>query len=344
MITSRPFGALSDGTPVTCYRLSVPSGAYVDILDYGATVQSLVVPDRNGQLTDVILGYPDAIGYETGTFYFGATVGRHANRIGGGAFTLNGATYRLECNSGPNHSHGGFHGFHQRMFTPEICGSALDMHLFSPDGDQGYPGNLRLTVRFTFTPDLALNIDFTAVSDQDTVVSLTNHCYFDLSGGQDPLGQLLWIDADQYTENDENTLPTGVIASVAGTPFDFRQPKPVGQDLTAQNRQLRNCNGYDHNFALKNGGRPQIVARLSSPVTGIVMEETTDLPGLQLYSGNFVDAPNGKRPYGFRSGVCLEGQFFPNAMALEQFQKPILRRNDEYRHVIRYQFKTELES
>ncbi len=125
MITSRPFGALSDGTAVTCYRLSVPSGAYVDILDYGATVQSLVVPDRNGQLTDVILGYPDAIGYETGTFYFGATVGRHANRIGGGTFTLNGTAYQLDCNSGPNHSHGGFHGYHQRMFTPEVCGDAL---------------------------------------------------------------------------------------------------------------------------------------------------------------------------------------------------------------------------
>lgn len=343
MITSRPFGTLSDGTPVTCYRLSAPSGAYVDILDYGATVQSLVVPDRNGTLTDVILGYPTAAGYETGTFYFGATVGRHANRIGGGQFTLNGKAYTLECNSSPNHSHGGFHGFHQRMFTPELHGDALDMHLCSPDGDQGYPGTLQLTVRFTFTPDLSLNIAFHAVSDQDTVVNLTNHCYFDLSGGQDPMGQLLWIDADQYTENDENTLPTGVIASVDGTPFDFRQPKPVGQDISGSHRQLRNCNGYDHNFVLKNGGTPQVIARLSSPVTGIVMEETTDLPGVQLYSGNFVDAPDGKRPYGFRSGVCLEGQFFPNAMALEHFQKPILHRGDSYQHVIRYQFKTETE-
>ena len=343
MITSRPFGTLSDGTPVTCYRLSAPSGAYVDILDYGATVQSLVVPDRNGTLTDVILGYPTAAGYETGTFYFGATVGRHANRIGGGQFTLNGKTYTLECNSGPNHSHGGFHGFHQRMFTPELHGDALDMHLCSPDGDQGYPGTLQLTVRFAFTPDLSLNIAFHAVSDQDTVVNLTNHCYFDLSGGQDPMGQLLWIDADQYTENDENTLPTGVIASVDGTPFDFRHSKPVGQDISAPHRQLRNCNGYDHNFVLKNGGTPQVIARLSSPVTGIVMEETTDLPGVQLYSGNFVDAPDGKRPYGFRSGVCLEGQFFPNAMALEHFQKPILRKGNSYQHVIRYQFKTETE-
>ena len=338
MITSRPFGTLTDGTPVTCYRLSAAAGAYVDILDYGATVQSIAVPNRQGALTDVILGYPSAADYEAGSFYFGATVGRHANRIGGGRFTLNGVTYTLERNSGPNHSHGGFCGYHQRMFVAEIHGDTLDMHLFSPDGDQGYPGNLRLTVRYRFADDLRLSIKFLAVCDQDTVVNLTNHCYFDLSGGQAPMEQLLQICAEQYTENDENTLPTGVVASVAGTPFDFRQPQPIGRDLSADCQQLHHCNGYDHNFVLKNGGSMQTAARLYSPVTGIVMEEATDLPGLQLYSGNFIDAPNGLRPYGFRSGVALEGQFFPNAMAIAAFQKPILPAGQTYRHNITYQF------
>ena len=338
MIVSRPFGALSDGTAVTCYRLTGPGGAYADILDYGATVQALTVPDRSGQPVDVVLGYPTAADYERGTFYFGATVGRHANRIGGGTFTLGSKTYTLECNSGPNHSHGGFSAFHQRMFTATVQGDKLELRLHSPDGDQGYPGNLEVLVSYEFAQDMTLHIDFQAVSDQDTLVNLTNHCYFDLSGGQAPLGQTLWIDADQFTENDENTLPTGKVLSVADTPFDFRTPKAIGQDILQPNQQLRNCNGYDHNFVIRQGGVFHPVARLYSPVTGITMEESHDMPGLQLYSGNFIDAPNGIRPYGFRSGIALEGQYFPNAMAIPAFQKPILRAGERYHHRISYRF------
>ena len=338
MIVSRPFGALSDGTAVTCYRLSGPGGAYADILDYGATVQALAVPDRNGRLVDVVLGYPAAVDYECGTFYFGATVGRHANRIGGGAFTLNGKTYTLECNSGPNHSHGGFSGYHQRMFSATPQGDRLELRLHSPSGDQGYPGNLALCVTYEFTQDMTLRIDFQAETDQDTLVNLTNHCYFDLSGGQDPLGQTLWIDADQFTENDENTLPTGKVLPVEGTPFDFRRPKAIGQDLQQPDQQLKNCNGYDHNFVIHNGGSFHPVARLHSAVTGITMEESHDMPGLQLYSGNFIDAPNGKKPYDFRSGIALEGQYFPNSMAIPAFRKPILRAGERYHHQICYRF------
>ncbi len=338
MIASRPFGALSDGSAVTCYRLTGPNGAFADILDYGATVQALAVPDQAGQLTDVVLGYPAAADYETGSFYFGATVGRHANRIGGGTFTLGDKTYTLEKNSGPNHSHGGFYGYHQRMFAVTVQGDALELQLHSPDGDQGYPGNLEVCVTYRFTQDMALDIGFRAKTDQDTLVNLTNHCYFDLSGGQDPLGQTLWIDGDQFTENDENTLPTGKVLSVAGTPFDFRVPKAIGQDITRDDRQLQNCNGYDHNFVLYNGGTFHPVARLHSDLTGITMEESHDMPGLQLYSGNFIDAPNGKQPYGFRSGIALEGQYFPNAMAIPDFRKPILRAGETYRHRICYRF------
>lgn len=340
MLTAHPFGTLSNGTPVTRYRLTGRSGAYADILDYGATVQALVVPDKNGNPLDVTLGYPDIQGYETGDFYLGATVGRHANRIGGGQFTLNGKRYPLEKNSGPNHSHGGFHGYHQRMFSAAVSEDSLELRLLSPDGDQGYPGNLEVLVRYTFSPDLLLSIDFCAKADQDTVVNLTNHCYFDLSGGQDPLGQLLTIHSDAFTENDSNTLPTGIVSPVAETPFDFRSPKSIGRDIACSSQQLKNCNGYDHNFVLKNSGELQPVAELYSPTTGIFMVESTDLPGLQLYSGNFIDAPNGKRPYGPRSGVALEGQYFPNAMAIPAFQKPILRAGELYRHSICYQFGT----
>ncbi len=341
MITSFPFGALSDGTAVTCYRLHGGAGAYVDILDDGATVQSILVPDRSGHLTDVVLGYGSAAGYEQGTLYFGATVGRHANRIGGGRFTLNGQTYLLEKNSGPNHSHGGFSGYHQRMFRAEVRGDTLEMHLTSPDGDQGYPGSLELTVAFTFSQDNALTIRYLAHTDKDTVVNLTNHSYFDLSGGKDPMGQTLRLDAAYYTENDENTLPTGVIAPVQGTPFDFRVEKPIGRDIEADHEQLRFCRGYDHNFVLGNGGTLREFARLYSPITGIAMTAETDMPGVQLYSGNWVEEPEGKRPYGPRDGVCLETQFFPNAMAVDAFQKPILRSGEVYDHTTVYRFGAE---
>lgn len=340
MITSHPFGTLSDGTPVTRYRLSGGKHAHVDILDYGATVQSLVVPDRCGRPTDVVLGYDDARGYETGQVYFGATIGRHANRIGGGVFTLNGVTYTLAQNNGPNHSHGGPIGFDRRLFDAEIAGDQLILRLVSPDGDQGYPGTLSLAVTFSFSRGNALTIRYEATTDRDTVVNLTNHSYFDLSGGIAPMGQLLRLDADYFTENDENTLPTGRILPVAGTAFDFTAEKPVGRDIESGEEQLRLCRGYDHNFVLKNSGQLQPFARLYSEETGISMTAATDLPGVQLYSGNYVEGRGkGGRRYNIRDGVCLETQFFPNAMAIDGFQKPILRAGETYDHTTVYQFQ-----
>lgn len=335
MIQRVPFGNLSDGTEVTLFRLIGKDDSHADILDYGATVQAVWVPDRNGELVDVVLGYNDPRGYEKGEIYLGATVGRHANRIRDGIFTLNNTVYTLERNSGPNHSHGGFHGYHQRMFTPEIREDTLLMHLVSPEGDQGYPGTLTLTVSFRFDEENCLHISYRAETDRDTVVNLTNHSYFDLSGGVDPMGQLLTLNADYYTENDENTLPTGIIAPVQDTPFDFRQPKALGQDIALPSRQLQLCRGYDHNFVLKEKGD---FARLTSPVTGITMIAATDMPGVQLYTGNFIDEPGGKRSYGFRDGVALESQFFPNAMAMPHFEKPILRAGDIWAHETTYRF------
>ena len=339
MITPLPFGTLQDGTPVTLYRLYGKEHSHADILDYGATVQAIRVPDKDGMLTDVVLGYDDVRLYETRDLYFGATVGRHANRIGLGRFTLNHTLYQLEINNGPNHLHGGSNGYHQRMFRAEVQNEVLKLSLTSPDGDQGYPGTLNLTVSFSFDTENRFSIHYEASADQATLVNLTNHSYFDLSGGRVPMGQTLQLDADRFTENDENTLPTGRILDVANTPFDFRKAKPVGRDLGANHPQLINCRGYDHNFVLKGDGfRP--FACLSSPESGITMTAATDMPGVQLYSANFVDETNGKsgRHYGPNSAVCLETQFFPNAMAIDHFKKPILRAGDLWDHTTIYSF------
>ncbi|MDD6023574.1 MAG: galactose mutarotase [Oscillospiraceae bacterium] len=339
MISSRPFGTLSNGSAVTCYRLTGSGGAYVDILDYGATVQSIVVPDRSGKLTDVALGYNNPGGYEKGTCFLGCTVGRHANRIGGGSFTLDGNSYQLEKNDGENNLHSGPNGYEKRFFQPEIQGDTLVMRLHSPHMDQGFPGALELAVAFSFSQDNALRIHYTAVSTEDTLVNITNHSYFDLSGGQAPMEQLLHIDADFYTENDAGTLPTGVIASVGGTPFDFRREKPIGQDIHADHIQLKNCGGYDHNFVLNTDGQLRPVATLRSPLTGIKMTVETDMPGIQFYSGNSLTDANGKNGgYSPRDGVALESQFFPNGMAFHHFPHPILRAGETWDHTTIYHF------
>ncbi len=344
MITAYPFGTLPDGTPVTRYRLQNSENAYVDILDYGATIQALVMPDKYGMPTDVVLGYDTLSGYARGTLYFGATVGRHCGRIGGGSFTLSGKTYTLDKNSGPNHIHGGVSGFHQRMFAAEILpNNCLCLHLTSPDGDQGYPGNLEVSVRFTLFPNNTLVIRYGGVSDRDTLLNLTNHSYFDLSGGQDPMGQRLYLDAETYAENDENTLPTGRLLPVAGTAFDFNKGKLLRRDLEAEDAQLRLCRGYDHSFLLRRTGALREFARLSSPLTGIVMQVATDLPAVQVYTANFVEEKQGKggRHYKPHSAVCLETQFLPNAIHIPGAEAPVLRTGAEYDHSTAFVFSTE---
>ena len=338
MIQKRPFGTLPDGTNVTCYRLSRGS-AYADVLDFGATLHSLVIPDRGGKPVDVVLGYDTAAEYLAGDKCFGALVGRHANRIGGGTFTLNGTVYTLPRNDGPNNLHSGPNFYHHRMYDAEISGDSLRLRLISPEGDQGFPGTLEVTFIYRFTGEKTMNIQMEAVSDRDTLVNFTGHSYFDLSGGIAPMAQLLRLDADSFCENDENTLPTGTLLSVEHTPFDFRREKPVGRDLSQPSEQLLRCGGYDHNYVLKNGGLLAPCAWLRSEETGIAMELSTDLPGLQLYSGNYTGG-RGKQvtQYPDRAGVCLEPQFFPNAMAITGFPKPILRAGETYAHVIQYRF------
>ena len=340
MITASSFGKTRSGSSVTLFRLTDEKGAYIEILDYGATIRSLLVPDRDGKLVDVVLGYDRIEDYEAGTLFFGATVGRHANRIGGGRFTLNGKDYQLECNDGENHLHGGSDGWHQRLFRSEIDGDTLRLFLTSPDGDQGYPGKVELTVEYSFRGG-CLSIIYRAKTDADTVINVTNHSYFDLSGGLDPMGQHLMIDADRFTENDAATLPTGTILDVAGTPLDFRNPVAIRDALAMEHIQLDNCSGLDHNFVLNHRGGPDAV--LESPATGIRMTYRTNRPGTQLYSGNFiVGTPAGKggKAYGKNDAICLESQFFPNAMAHAHFPSPVLKAGEEFYQTIEYAFDT----
>ena len=344
MITSEVFGTLRDGTQVTCWTIRNHTGGSVSVLDYGGTVQSIVVPDRSGLPVDVVLGYDTVTDYETQSYYAGATIGRHGNRIGKGCFELNGKSYQLCCNNGPNHNHGGPVGFDRKLFTAEVNGDVLRMHLVSPDGDQGYPGTLQLTVEFSLSEENSLKIHYLAEADQDTLCNLTNHSYFDLSGGANPMGQILQVDAEYITENDENTLPTGRYLPVAGTPFDFRQGKPIETDLHDPLPQLSRLRGYDHNFVLDKGSAFGIFASLYSPETGILMTAETDLPGLQVYSASYMEKHAGKggRSYYPWCAVALETQSFPNGMAIAEFPSPVLRKGEVYDHTTVYSFKTQV--
>lgn len=344
MVTAYPFGTLPDGREVTRYRLQNGENAYVDILDYGATMQAIVMPDKYGLPTDVVLGYDTPEDYARGDMYFGATVGRHCGRIGGGRFSLNGTEYILEKNSPPNHSHGGLEGFHRRIFETEILSdNSLCMRLVSSDGDQGYPGQVELSVQFTLFLNNSLVIRYRAVTDRDTLLNLTNHSYFDLSGGQDPLGQILFLDAEVFGENDENVLATGVLSPVADTPFDFTKGKLLRRDIGKDHEQLRLCRGYDHCFLLRNSGSIREMARLRSPLSGIAMQVATDLPAVQVYTANYVEAKNGKggRHYTPHCAICLETQYFPNALNIPAVEAPVLRVGEVFDHSTAYVFSVE---
>ena len=334
----RSFGVMPDGSGVAMISLETGS-MRAEFIGLGAAIRSLWVKDRRGQWTDVVLGYDTLEEYASNGGNLGACVGRHANRIGGGKFTLNGVTYALCCNNGPNHLHGGPHGFDQRVWTHELLPDGVRFRLVSPDGDQGYPGTLTAAVTYRLLPDARLDIAYEARSDRDTLCNLTNHSYFNLDGSVDILGHILSVDADSFTENDENCLPTGRILPAAGTPFDFRSPKAVGRDINAPDPQLQPFGGYDHNFVISGAGYRH-AARLSSPESGIVMDVFTTTPGMQVYTANSLAPCRGMNgaEYGRYSGICLETQFFPNAMACDGFEKPILRAGDVWRQETAFEF------
>ena len=325
-VEKKPFGVKKGGEAVNIYCIKNDMLA-VEIMEYGAAIRSLLV-QRGGAWTDVVLGYDTLREYEENDGYLGACVGRVGNRIGGAGFTLNGKTYTLARNDGENHLHGGVRGFDKYVWTAEELPDGVRFARVSPDGEEGYPGTLHAAVSYRLQGN-TLVIEYEASADQDTLCSLTNHSYFNLNGSGSVLGHTLQINADEFLENSAATLPTGRRLPVAGTPFDFRVPKRVGQDIGTDDIQLRNCGGYDHNFCLTG----ETAAVLRGDVSGITMTVRTTLPGMQLYAANFLTERRGKNGavYMPRAALCLETQFFPNAMACEDFEKPILRAGELWR-------------
>lgn len=327
------FGYTKERELVSLYRLENSSGAYLELSDYGCRVMSICVPDRDGALTDVCLGYPDITGYETDSAFIGAAIGRHANRIGGSSFKLNGTIYELEKNDGPNHLHGGSKGFAYRIWDAVYKDNKVIFSRLFPDGEDGYPGNLEMKIIYEWTEDNRLSITYEAVSDRDTVINLTNHTYFNLEGSESSsvLDHELQILASAITANDGNCLPTGEVLDVEGTPFDFREFKPIGKDICEDHAQIKSFGGYDHNYILDGTGF-RLAAALQAPSSGIRMSCHTDQPGIQLYSANSIGPCTGKHGKTFcrHNSVCLETQHFPNATNIPDFPSVVINAGDTY--------------
>jgi aldose 1-epimerase len=339
-VTRGPFGVTGAGDSVALFTLTNAQGVEVRAITYGAILVSLETPDRDGRLDDVVLGFEGLDGYLQGTPYFGAVVGRYGNRIAGGRFTLDGREYRLATNNGPNHLHGGVRGFDKVLWSAESSGTdstaAVTFTYTSPSGEEGYPGTVVAHVTYTLDNDNELRVDYRATSDAATPINLTQHSYFNLAGAGsgDILGHELMIAADRYTPVDSTLIPTGQIAPVEGTPLNFRMPAAIGARIDARHEQLRHGGGYDHNFVL-NRAAPGLVlaARVYEPTTGRTLEISTTEPGIQFYSGNFLDGTiTGKdgRVYGHRSGFCLETQHYPDSPNQPRFPTTILRPGEEY--------------
>lgn len=347
-ITVSPFGQLPDGRTANLYTLTNANGLVAKISNYGGVITELHVPDRNGVLADIVHGFDTLEPYTGDSEYFGALIGRSGNRIAKGRYQLDGHTVQLSVNNGPNHLHGGAVGFNRALWEAETFDTPTSVILvlrhLSPDGDQGYPGNLQAAVIYELRNDNELRIAYHATTDQATPVNLTNHSYFNLAGHGDILGHELTIHADRYTPVDATLIPTGELAAVAGTPFDFSTPHTIGERIADGHEQLRYGLGYDHNYVLnKSAPRAMEAAcRFADPASGRVMEVWTQEPGLQFYSGNFLDGRlTGKgRNYAYRSGICVEPQHFPDAPNQPGFPSTILRPGQEYDTVMAYRFST----
>jgi aldose 1-epimerase len=351
--TKKSFGKTPDGQPVDLYVLTNKGGAEASITNYGGAVVSLKVPDRNGKFADVVLGYENADGYVNGKGYFGAIVGRYGNRIGHAQFVLDGKTYTLAKNNGDNSLHGGIKGFNRAVWAASMLpakeGQALELSYLSKDGEEGFPGNLKVTVIYTWTDANALIIDYSATADKKTVVNLTNHSYFNLAGqgSGDILGHLLTIQGDKFTPVDAGLIPTGELRDVAGTPFDFRKPTAIGARINQDDEQLKLGGGYDHNFALRSWDQPSEIVpavRVVEPTSGRVLEVWTTEPGVQFYTGNFLDGKTvgkGGVAYPRRSALCLETQHYPDSPNQPKFPSVVLKPGERYHTVTTYRFSAE---
>ncbi len=328
----------------TLYTFENKNGMVMEVTDFGATLYSLLVPDKDGNLCDVVLGYdsPEEYMGPSGTG-FGATIGRNGNRIGQARFVLNGKTYELDKNNNGNNLHSGLDFYHYRMWdVKQTTENSITFSLHSPDGDQGFPGTFDVDVTYTLTDDNELKIDYYGVPEEDTIVNMTNHSYFNLNGhaSGDVLEHEVWMDADAFTATDKDLIPTGEIVEVEGTPMDFRVKKAIGRDIEKDYEALIFGGGYDHNWCLNNQRKFAKVIEMSSALSGITMEVYTDLPGVQMYTGNFLEEEVGKQGivYKKRAGICFETQFYPDAINHENFPSPICRKGQEYKTTTVYKF------
>ena len=340
-IKAEAYGKMPAGDEVMLFTLSNDAGMEVGIIDYGGIITSIKVAGRDRRFEDVVLGLGTLEAYLQRSRYFGATIGRHANRIARGKFVLDGVEYSLSINDGENHLHGGGQGFDKVVWQPEIE-HGLRLNYFSPDGEQGYPGNLRATVTFFLSEANELRIDYQATTDQATIVNLTNHSYFNLAGGGSILDHELKIEADSFTPCCKGLIPTGEIRKVGGTPMDFTSATPIGARIDAVDEQLQLAGGYDHNFVLRSGGGDlHQAATVYDPQTGRMLEIFTTEPGMQFYSGNFLDGSiigRDGRGYQRHSGFCLEPQHFPGAPNHPNFPSTVLRPGEQYRQTSVYRF------
>jgi aldose 1-epimerase len=341
------FGHLPDGTAVDLYRLRNRHGMEARIATYGGIVTYLTAPDRHGHYADVVLGYDSLAGYLKSSPYFGALIGRYGNRIANGAFSLNGANYRLAINNAPNSLHGGTVGFDKVVWkvvgatvTPD--GPALALGYVSADGEEGYPGTLTVHATYTLTADDTLRLELTASTDKDTVINLTHHSYFNLRGQGDVLGSIARINSSEFTPVDSTLIPTGELRPVAGTALDFRVPTPIGARINADDEQIRFAGGYDHNWVIdKPAHALGVTATVYEPLSGRVVEVSSTEPGLQFYTGNFLDGTikgKGGWIYQRRHAFTLEPQHYPDSPNHPEFPSTVLKPGQTYRNVIAYRF------
>lgn len=342
------FDTMPDGTKIEQYTLINKNGVAASFITLGGIWTSMLVPDQDGRLEDVVLGCDKAAHYMKNGSHFGEIVGRNANRIGGARYTLNGKEYVLEANNGPNNLHSGSDYYRNRIWGAEVLEEGdectVSFSIKSHDGDQGYPGNASITVSYTLTSEDALKIQYAMICDSDTIANMTNHSYFNLAGHNtgSSVSQQVWIDADGYTPMDSVSIPTGEILPVKGTPMDFTTMKAIGQDIDADFEQLKFGSGYDHNWVLNHKeGELSLVAKAFDETSGRNLEVYTDLPGIQFYTANYLDDEvPGKdgAVYGLRHGYCFETQYFPNAVNTPDFTSPILKEGKEYRTTTIYKF------
>ncbi len=342
MINKREFGLTKDKEAVYEFKIENKNGYYITVLNYGCTLTSIVVPDKSNNLVDVCLGYKTIQEYESNEGYLGAIVGRHANRIRSGRFILNDKVYNIAINNGPNHLHGGKRGFDKYIWDYSIEEDGLTFTRRSKHLEEGYPGNLDVKVQYEFNDNNELSISYEAFSDSDTIVNLTNHCYFNLNGEKQGsiLNHYLKLNSSVYTENDENCLPTGKLLNAENSPFDFRKCKKIGLNIEDDNIQLKNSLGYDHNFVLDSKEELKYVGFLLGDESKIKMDIYTTCPGIQFYSGNVLSGDLGKSNtrYTKRTGLCLETQYFPNSLECTNFPSVVLKKSDIYKERTIYKF------